>query len=92
MDPHHALDVAVHGTELALAIAAFVSIIVTQIITTRLNSAKIKDLTNHVRLQNGTLADQARELHNMQVVCAATHGVRQAPIKTGMVPPDGDEP
>lgn len=85
-----ALEIAVHGTELALGVAAFISIIVTQIVTTRMNSAKIMELTKHVEEQNGTLTEQARELHNMQVVCAETHGVRQPP--KFFVPPNGDEP
>jgi hypothetical protein len=77
------LDLVQMGGEEILAALAFVSIIVTQIVTTKLNSMKIQTLADHVKEQNGTLAVQARELHSMQIVCAETHGIRQPPPFSG---------
>jgi hypothetical protein len=69
------LDMAHKGGELALAILAFVSIIVTQIVTTKLNSQKIETLSKHVESQNGKLNRTAARIVKMQIRCAGLHGV-----------------
>jgi hypothetical protein len=62
------LEGAAHSGEILLAVGAFLSIIITQIVTTRLNSSKIEALTKQVKRQNG-------RQRKMEVRCAALHGV-----------------
>jgi hypothetical protein len=70
-----ALSSAVQGTELLLAFAAFVSIIVTQIVTTKLNSSKIEALTTQVEKQNGKVGRTLKRMRLLEIRCAALHGV-----------------
>jgi hypothetical protein len=58
-----------------LAGLAVLTIIGTQIITTRLNSARIVELTNEMKKANGRVRQHSAAISKIQGICAATHGI-----------------
>jgi len=70
-----ALEAAHQGSELVLAVGAFLGIIITQIVTTKLNSMKIEALAKQVAKQNGKLGRTSHRLIRMQIRCAGMHGI-----------------
>lgn len=74
MDPS-SLEAAAHGSELLLAAGAVASIILTQIVTTKLNSSKIEALTAQVEKQNGKVGRTLTRMRKLEIRCAGLHGV-----------------